>query len=250
MAKIPIERLDSNNWAPPWTRREHEARYEFASKFVDAKVVVDCACGDGTSSGIFGRTARNVNAFDISSEAIASAVERNHLPSVVFRCAVATELPMEDKSADVFVSLETIEHIDADQAFLDEVVRVLKDDGSFVCSTPDRDVHSPGNTSTDKPWTPFHVREYDADEFARMLKERFHSVTFYGQNPESVGVTKAKCWVGRSVSKHLVLRLSQAAKLPWLIGLKSARHDVVPVRADRKYEYLVAVCSGVIRAHA
>jgi ubiquinone/menaquinone biosynthesis C-methylase UbiE len=248
MAKIPIERLDSNNWAPPWTRREHEARYEFASKFVDAKVVVDCACGDGTSSTIFGRTARSVNGFDISSEAVATAAERDHPPSVVFQCAVATALPMNDRSADVFVSLETIEHIDTDEAFLDEVVRVLKDDGAFVCSTPDRDVHSPGNTSTDKPWTPFHVREYDAAEFARMLEKRFNSVTFYGQNPESVGMTKVKCWIGHSVSRNLVLRLAQAAKLTWFIGLKPARHDVVPVRPDRKYEYLVAVCSDVIRA--
>jgi SAM-dependent methyltransferase len=247
MAKIPLERLDANGWAPPWTRREHAARYEFASTFVDGKVIVDCASGDGTSSSIFGRTAQTVNAFDISSEAVERATQRDHPSSVVYRCASVTELPMDDKSADVFVSLETIEHIDADQAYLDEVTRVLKDDGMFVCSTPDRDVHSPGNTAEDKPWTPYHVREYDAEEFAQMLEKRFSSVMFYGQNPASVGMTKAKCWIGRSISKGLILRLAQAGKLTWLLGLGSARHDVVPVRSDRKYEYLVAVCSDVIR---
>jgi SAM-dependent methyltransferase len=189
-----------------------------------------------------------VNGFDISGEAIASAVERNDLPSVTYQCAVATSLPMEDRSADVFVSLETIEHIDADEAFLDEVVRILKDDGSFVCSTPDRDVHSPGNTSSDKPWTPFHVREYDAKEFARTLAKHFNTVTFYGQNPAMVWTTRVKCWIGRSLSRNLVLRFTQAMKLTWFAGLGSARHDVVPIRTDRKYEYLVAVCTDVVRA--
>jgi SAM-dependent methyltransferase len=247
VTKIPIERLDSESWAPPWTRREHSARYQFASQFVGNKIVADCACGDGTSSSIFGESAQRVYGFDKSRDAIERAIGRNQLQSVVLECASATALPLEDRSVDVFISLETIEHIDEDEAFLDQVVRVLRDDGAFVCSTPDRDVHSPGNTSSDQPWTPFHIREYSADEFVRMLKDRFNNVSVFGQNPALAWATRVKCWIGRRFSRGLVLRINQMVKLTWLILPRSSRHDVVPAAKDRKYEYLVAVCSNVIR---
>jgi SAM-dependent methyltransferase len=188
-----------------------------------------------------------VYGFDVSRETIEQAQKSNQITSVVFQSASATDLPMEAKSADVFVSLETIEHIDDDQSFLDQVVRIVKDDGLFICSTPDRDVHSPGNTPLDQPWTPFHIREYSADEFARMLNDRFRSVRFFGQNPALVGATRAKCWMGRTISKRLVLRITQVEKLGWLLGLRRGRHDVVPVTSSRRYEYLVAVCSDVVR---
>lgn len=249
MPKIPIERLDSDLWAPPWTKREHLARYLFASQFVPDKVVADCACGDGTSSEIFGAKAAAVFGFDLSQEAIERAKVRKTLaPSVTLQCASATELPLDRQSVDVFVSLETIEHIDDDRAFLDEVVRVLREDGTFVCSTPDRDVHSPGNTAMDPPWTPYHIKEYTAEEFAKLLGDHFASVNMYGQNPSRVWATRFRCWVGRKISKKLVLRLTHLMKLTWLLGLRSSRHDVVPVSDRRMYEYLVAVCSGVIRA--
>jgi len=214
---------------------------------VSNKIVADCACGDGTSSAIFGETAQRVYGFDKSRDAIDRANGRNQLQSVVLQYASATALPMEDRSVDVFISLETIEHIDEDEAFLDQVVRVLRDDGLFVCSTPDRDVHSPGNTPSDQPWTPFHVREYSADEFVRMLNDRFKDVSVFGQNPALVWATRVKCWIGRKFSRGLVLRINQIVKLTWLINPGSSRHDVVPTVDNRKYEYLVAVCSNVIR---
>jgi SAM-dependent methyltransferase len=250
MTKIPIERLDSSMWAPPWTRREHAARYKFASRFVKDKLVVDCACGDGTSSAIFGNTARIVYGFDISSEAIDQANDRGQSSNVVLRCATATALPVKSKSVEVFVSLETIEHISDDRSFLDEVVRVVQDDGLFICSSPDRDVHSPGNTLSDQPWTDFHVREYTASEFSDMLHERFGSVLFFGQNSESAMRTKLQCWIGRTISRQAVLRLNQLVKVTWLLTPKSERHDVVPTADRRHYEYLIAVCTNAIQSNA
>ena len=53
------------------------------------------------------------------------------------------------------VSFETIEHFDRQDDFLREVRRVLRPDGSFIVSTPDRDVYSPAGS----PANPFHVHE-------------------------------------------------------------------------------------------
>ncbi len=144
--RIVRERVTFSGHQPPWIRHEHLARYLFASERVEGKVVVDCACGDGTCARILAPRARNVWAFDLSEDAVRNARAATDAENVRFAVAGATALPVPDSSADTYVSLETIEHLPDQDAFLAEVVRVLKPSGEFVCSTPDRDVYSPGNT--------------------------------------------------------------------------------------------------------
>jgi SAM-dependent methyltransferase len=247
MAKVAIERLDHSKWSPPWTQLEHLARYEFASQYVRDRIVVDCACGDGTSTSIFATSAKLAYGFDVSAESVNRAQQANRTEKAVFQYADATALPVEDRSAEVFVSLETIEHIQKDMAFLDEVVRIVGDEGIFICSTPDRDVYSPGNTLSSKPWNQFHVREYSAAEFSQMLHDRFQSVQFFGQNPTSPFTSRIKCKMGKVLSTNLAVRLNQVIKLQGFVWRRPGRHRVVPANKDRKYEYLVAVCSGVVR---
>jgi SAM-dependent methyltransferase len=250
MAKVAIERLDHSKWSPPWTQLEHLARYEFASGYVKDKTVVDCACGDGTSTSIFAASAEIAYGFDVSLESVSRAKQANRSERAVFQHADATALPVEDRSAEVFVSLETIEHIQKDRAFLDEVVRIIRDDGIFICSTPDRDVYSPGNSLSSKPWNQFHVREYSANEFAEMLTERFATVQFFGQNPTSPFTSRLKCKLGTALSTNVAVRVNQVIKLQEFVWRRPSRHRVVPVRTDRRYEYLVALCSGVRRTTA
>ena len=247
MAGVATERLDHSRWAPPWTRLEHQARYDFASQYVKDKTVVDCACGDGTSTAIFASTARAAYGFDVSLESVKAAQKANKSERAVFEHADATTLPVKDRFAEVFVSLETIEHIQKDTEYLDEVVRVIADEGVFVCSTPDRDVYSPGNTLSSKPWNQFHVREYSAAEFSQMLRDRFETVQLFGQNPTSPFMSRMKCKLGQVLSTSAAVRVNQVIKLRGFVWPRPSHHRVVPVRNDRKYEYLVGVCSGVIR---
>jgi SAM-dependent methyltransferase len=239
--------LDSERLGPgaprlPWVRREHDARYRFAATFARGRTVVDCACGTGGGArGCGDAGAGRVLAFDASEEAVA-ATRRDAPPSVEAAVASAHALPVASRSADLVVSLETIEHLEQDARFLDEVVRVLAPGGTFVCSTPDREVTNPGLPAGGRPFNPFHVREYSAAEFGSLLRARFGEVTLHGQNPLPAAVVRVLGLAGRVAPFGLATRARQAAKLAYLLPGLAAAHEVRPLAAGDRCEYLVAVC--------
>ncbi len=77
------------------------------------------------------------------------------------------------------VSFETIEHIAAQDAFLDEVRRVLRPDGFVVLSCPNKAEYADARDHVNE----FHVRELYRDEFAALVAARFPHVAWYGQRP-------------------------------------------------------------------
>jgi SAM-dependent methyltransferase len=239
-----LERVAFAGRVPPWIRHEHLARYRFVAERASEKVVVDCASGDGTCALIVGERAREVLGFDLSEEAVASARRGTTPSNVRFAVASATALSVPDDFADLYVSLETIEHLPDQETFLYEVVRVLKPNGKLICSTPDRDVCSPGNSIDSRPWNRFHVREYSQSEFVALLSRYFEQIELFGQNPKSPGLVKLRMGIGRRLPGNLIVRLNQALKLPRFLHDRLEHHLVVPAQAGRRYEYLVAVCSG------
>jgi len=201
---------------------------------------VDCACGEGIGTAVFALAgAASIEAFDQSAAAIAAA--REHLPTIQFRVSHADHLPLADRSVDVYIALETIEHLDDPQGFLKEAGRVLTPSGRFICSTPNREVTNPGTTMEHRPRNPFHVREYTRQDLEPLLRAVFGRVSWFGQNP----IPGLWRWMleasGRRSPRGAAL-LAQCGKLRWLCGDSAARHAVEPIREGRSYEYLVAVC--------
>ena len=116
--------------------------------------------------------------------------ELGQMPSNVEFCQCAVPpLPFEDESFDCVVSFQVIEHIKRDKEFVREVYRVLKPGGLFIVSTPNRPM-----SLTRNPW---HVKEYNAEQFKNLLS-LFPSVealgvggnervwSYYEKNRESV----------------------------------------------------------------
>jgi 2-polyprenyl-3-methyl-5-hydroxy-6-metoxy-1,4-benzoquinol methylase len=102
------------------------------------------ACGTGYGAAILsGGGAESVDGFDASEEALREAQARPAVKNVAFRLGNAMHLPVANASYDLFLSLETIEHIEDDRAFLKEVARVLRPNGVFICSTPNRAMTNP-----------------------------------------------------------------------------------------------------------
>lgn len=165
---------------PPDIYLEHINRYVFAASWAQDRLILDVACGTGYGvHDLMKRGAIGAVGVDISLEALNYAQYRFGEDSrVSFVCADGTRLPCVDSVFDVVVSFETIEHIRHHGRFLSECRRVLKNDGLFICSTPNRRVFSP---NIDKPLNQFHLKEFWPEEFHRLLSRYFVDISLYGQ---------------------------------------------------------------------
>lgn len=156
---------------------EHYHRYCFAKPFVAGRRVLDLACGEGYGAGLLGESAGEVVGVDRSPEAVAHANARYGSERVRFLAADASALPLPDDRFDVVVSFETIEHLAAQEAMLDEFRRVLRPDGLLLLSSPDRKTYSEDRGYHNE----HHVRELYRAELEALLTPRFPALRLLGQ---------------------------------------------------------------------
>jgi SAM-dependent methyltransferase len=150
-----------------WFRR-HEAAYLGVLPFVAGADVVDAGCGEGYGAAILRRTARCVVAVDYEAPVAAHVAAR--YPMVTAVRADLQRLPMADGSVEVVASLQVVEHLHDQPAFVAECARVLRPGGTLLVSTPNRLTFSPGR---DTPLNPFHTRELSAAELTDLLSPHF-----------------------------------------------------------------------------
>ncbi|MCM1525813.1 MAG: glycosyltransferase [Bacteroides sp.] len=164
---------------------EHYQRYYSVLPLIEGRTVLDAACGEGYGTALMSVSASHVTGVDISSDAVLRA-KRNYSDrdNIDFLEASVAELPLTDRSVDVVVSFETIEHVDENiqRQFLSEAARVLKEDGILIMSTPNKEIYS------DRPGyrNEFHIKEFYRDEFLKFLHAKFSNVSLYDQFFEDV----------------------------------------------------------------
>lgn len=182
-----IEERVTPGISPVGVMQEHLDRYSFAQKYTLGKFVLDVACGTGYGSQMLSKNADSVTGVDISQEAIDYARAKYPADNLCYFQCDALNLPCEDNSFDVVVSFETIEHISDYETFLRECRRVLKPDGVFICSTPNALVSSPDGKITN----PYHVIEFDYEEFTNILNSHFSLISTAGQHD----INPVKNWI-------------------------------------------------------
>jgi GT2 family glycosyltransferase/SAM-dependent methyltransferase len=213
-------RVEPTLWA------EHLARYGLASHLASGLRVLDFGCGTGYGTALLKDSgAAFVVGVDSASDAVAFARSEFQGDDLHF---VGTDclLPgLADGSFDLVVSFETIEHVASYEAFLSEVFRLLRPDGRFVLSTPNKKTYSderPGEAN------PFHVHEFYGDELRRILEQHFPTVELYGQ------------WISEGV---VFAHLSGATGFE---PESTRRLRILEPRANdpmERCDYLVAVCA-------
>ncbi len=151
---------------------EHVARYAFAARFAGGKRVLDLGCGAGYGTAELAEVARETTGVDNSFEAIEYASGR--YPGVRFFPLSATELPFPDASFDLLTAFELIEHLEDWARMLQEARRVLDPAGVLIVSTPNKLYYAEAR-GTSGP-NPFHVHEFEYEEFCAALRQVFPHV--------------------------------------------------------------------------
>ena len=153
----------------------HLARYRFAAAYVSGKDVLDIACGTGYGTRLLCEIgkAKRVTGVDIDEAAVAYAMKKHWLPAASYLVGSVTQIPLPADSVDVVVSFETIEHVDEDEATVAEFARVLRPQGTLVCSTPNG-------------WpleiAPHHKKVFERDSFLALLQPHFRLIELFNQN--------------------------------------------------------------------
>ena len=120
--------------------QEHMSRYVFASESTKNKLVLDIACGTGYGSYYLAEQGATLVVGSDASAVALNYAKKFKRQNLLFTQSNGLKMPYPDDSFDVIVSYETIEHIGQDGAFVAECARVLKTDGLFLCSTPNKTI--------------------------------------------------------------------------------------------------------------
>jgi ubiquinone/menaquinone biosynthesis C-methylase UbiE len=148
---------------------EHLHRYAIAMEYVNDKVVLDIACGEGYGSNLLSKYAREVTGIDTDSKTISHASKKYSKNNLKFIQGKVEDIPVADSSFDVVVSFETLEHTYEHKKIFQQIKRVLKPGGLLIISTPEKKYYTdlPGSQN------PFHRKEVYEHEFIGLLKNHF-----------------------------------------------------------------------------
>lgn len=151
------------------------ARYRFAERYVKGKKTIDLGTGYGTCS--LSKFAENILGVGPSEETVAYAARRYNAPNLRYETGDVTNLPYPDGSFEAVVSFEVVERLEHPEAMVEEASRLLKADGVFVVSTPDKQTYSNDRNHAN----PHHSKEMYPLEFREILERHFRHVQIYRQ---------------------------------------------------------------------
>jgi len=155
----------------------HLFAYEYATKiFSDKEEILEIGCGEGYGTSLISKGVKTIVSLDVDLKTLKDAREK-YGDNCNFVLYDGANLPIKSDKFDGVVSFQVIEHVRDDSKYVSEIQRVLKNDGIFLCTTPNRTYRlKPGQ----KPWNPFHLREYYSKDLENILKNSFSEVKVVG----------------------------------------------------------------------
>lgn len=143
----------------------HMARYAAGMPVIKDQIVLDIACGTGYGAKLMSKEAKKVFGVDVDGKTVEYAKENYSAVNITYKVGSATDIPLADRTVDVVVSYETIEHLDDYDKFLSEIKRVLKPGGRLLISTPNEDEYLHENE--------FHLHEFRYVQLGKLIDKYF-----------------------------------------------------------------------------
>lgn len=168
-------------------------------KYRDKKYFLDVGCGDGTRTILFDEFERLIYGVDRIywlKEAIKDRINFRH------EDFMETALSYKNDYFDIILSFDVIEHLPRPRVMLREIYRLLKKDGIFIISTPNRNrlfsfflqlsglrkfPYYPNKETIDCDPYSAHIIEYNSSRLGTLLNQegfkviKIHKI-FYGMS--------------------------------------------------------------------
>ena len=113
----------------------YEMMYEMIQPVVRHKTVLELATGTGLIAKHIVNAAAHIEATDASPEMIAEAKRDNHSAKLHFSVQDMFRLPYAEESFDVVIVSNALHIVPQPEKALQEITRVLKDDGTLIAPT-------------------------------------------------------------------------------------------------------------------
>ena len=177
-------------------RAAYEEIYELIRPIVRHKTVLELATGTGLIAKHIVNAAALVEATDASAEMIAEAKRDNHSAKLHFSAQDMFHLPYANQSFDVVIVSNALHIVPQPEKALQEIKRVLKDDGTLIAPTF---THA-GNSFSGKVKAffmklagfPLHSR-WTSEEYLRFLSQNGWTVRKSAVLKASFPLTYAEC---------------------------------------------------------
>lgn len=144
---------------------EHLHRYGIMLQLVTGKKVLDIACGEGFGTNLLSQNAAAVTGIDIDNSTIQKAKLKYTSSKINFLEGKLEAIPCPDASFDIIICFESLEHVNDHEKVMQELKRVLKENGLLVLSTPDKKYYSDKTGYSN----PFHLHELHETELEQLL---------------------------------------------------------------------------------
>lgn len=151
---------------------DHIDRYRFASQYSEGMTVLDCPCGTGYGSKYLGNAYRYVG-MDLDAESIQWANRVYGSGNCEFYQGSMCAMPFRENTFDRVFCFEGVEHVQEQKQFFKDLMKVLKPNGTFIISTPQKGV-TPGT-----PWDKYMLT---ADELYTLAQDAgFNNLDWFHQ---------------------------------------------------------------------
>ena len=178
-------------------RAAYDEMYKLIRPVVKAKTVLELATGTGLIAKNIVNAAAHIEATDASPEMILEAKRDNQSAKLHFSVQDMFRLPYADKSFDVVIVSNALHIVPQPEKALQEIKRVLKDDGVLIAPTF---THA-GNSFSGKVRAffmkklagfPLHSR-WTSEEYLRFLRQNGWTVRKSAVLKASFPLTYAEC---------------------------------------------------------
>jgi len=174
----------------------HLAAYLWARSYVAQRDVLEIGVNRGYGAQLLSPTARHYVGIDLEFE---------HAKRTLVDAGIATvqangqKLPLADRTVDVVVAFQLIEHVWSDGGLLAEIGRVLRPGGRLLVSTPQAKRRL---LLGQIPWNDEHLREYDERSWSARLRGHFGSVEISGIFGRPLASRAERCRVWNDPFQH------------------------------------------------